>query len=148
MNETPQPDVLYHPPEDLSPEEARTWAMLAHLSVLLNLLTGFLGVLAALGIYLAYRGRSRYVAFQAWQAFLFQLIFWGGGTLLAASTWVVSSILTAILVGCLLMPLACVFSLLPIGAVVYGVLGALECNQGNDFRYYLVADWAESFELS
>jgi len=31
----------------LSPSDERTWAMLAHLSVLLNLVTGFLGPVAA-----------------------------------------------------------------------------------------------------
>jgi uncharacterized Tic20 family protein len=50
--------------------------MLAHLSVLLNLVTGFLGVGAALVVYLVYKDRSRYVAYQAMQAFLMQLIFW------------------------------------------------------------------------
>nr|HID12339.1 DUF4870 domain-containing protein [Anaerolineae bacterium] len=34
------------------PSEERTWAMLAHLSVLLNLVTGLLGLVGALVIYL------------------------------------------------------------------------------------------------
>lgn len=47
----------------MSPTDGRTWAMLRHLSVLLNLVTGLLGTLAALVIYLAFRDRSRYVAY-------------------------------------------------------------------------------------
>ncbi len=63
--------------------------MLAHLSVLLNLVTGFLGVAAALIIYLIYKDRSRYVAYQSMQAFLFQLLFWAGGGLLIGVMWAV-----------------------------------------------------------
>ena len=45
------------PPQPLTPADERLWAMLAHLSVLLNLVTGFLGVVAALIIYMLYRDR-------------------------------------------------------------------------------------------
>src|SRR5689334_15141797 len=80
---TPPPYTPPPPPAPLSDAEARTWAMLAHLSVLLNLLTGFLGILAPLVIYLIYKERSRFVAVQAMQAFVFQLVWWGGGWLLS-----------------------------------------------------------------
>ena len=51
----------------LSPSEERTWAMLAHLSVIVNLFTGFFGPIAALVIYLLFRDRSRYVAYHSLQ---------------------------------------------------------------------------------
>lgn len=121
--------------------------MLAHLSVLLNLVSGFLGIIVALVIYAMYRERSRYVAFQAFQAFLFQLIFWGGGTLLVAVTWLITGLLSAILIGLLLIPIACLLSLLPLGAVGYGIMAGLKANQGEDFRYWLVGDWAESMRV-
>ncbi|MFP4344083.1 MAG: DUF4870 domain-containing protein [Anaerolineales bacterium] len=134
------------PPEPLSPEDERLWAMLAHLSVLLNLVTGFLGVAAALVIYLIYRDRSRYVAYQALQAFLFQLIFWAGGGVLIGAVWAVVGALSVVVIGILLVPLAIlatvVFALMPIIAVVYGVVGGIETNSGKDFRYWLVGDWA------
>ena len=66
----------------LSPSDERTWAMLAHLSVLANLATGFLGPVIALVIYMVYKDRSRYVAYQSMQAFVFQLIAWVGGGVL------------------------------------------------------------------
>ncbi len=125
----------------LSPSEERTWAMLAHLSILLNLASGFLGIIAALVIYLVYKDRSRYVAYQSMQSFIFQLITWAGGGVLIAIAWVLSGILSAILIGFLCMPAACLLSFLPLGAVVYGVIGGLQCNQGQDFRYWLVGDW-------
>ena len=79
---------LTEPAPPLSPEDERTWAMLAHLSVLVNLVTGFLGPVAALVIYLVYKDRSRYVAYQSMQAFVFQLIWWvGAGALIEVMRW-------------------------------------------------------------
>lgn len=49
------PATVINPEPPLSPDDERTWAMLAHLSVLLNLVTGFLGIIAALIIYLLYK---------------------------------------------------------------------------------------------
>lgn len=134
------------PVEPLSPADERTWAMLAHLSVLLNLVTGFLGVGVALIIYLVYKDRSRYVAYQAMQAFLMQLIFWAGGGLLIGVMWAIVGALSAILVGILLIPFALVltfvFLLFPVVAVIYGIVGGIRCSNGEDFRYWLVSDWA------
>ena len=49
-------------------QEERTWSVLAHLSIFLNLVTGFLGPVAALVIWLVHRDRSSRVAFQALQS--------------------------------------------------------------------------------
>ncbi|NIV38506.1 MAG: hypothetical protein GWN58_56555, partial [Anaerolineae bacterium] len=49
--------------------------------------------------------------------------------------------LSAILVGLLCIPIALVISVIPLGAIVYGVIGGIQCNQGQDFRYWLVGDW-------
>jgi len=65
-------------PVPLSVSEERTWAMLAHLSVLVNLFTGVLGPVVALVIYLVFLPRSKYVAYHAMQSFLFQLVVWCG----------------------------------------------------------------------
>jgi uncharacterized Tic20 family protein len=129
----------------LTPSEERTWAMLAHMSVLLNLITGFLGPVAALVVFLIYQNRSRYVAYQALQSFVFQLIWWGGGGALLGLMWAITSLLSAVLVGLLLMPVACVltplFALMPIGALFYGFWAGIETSQGKDFKYWLVGDW-------
>ncbi len=115
--------------------------MLAHLSVLLNLVTGFLGVVAALAIYLVYKDRSRYVAYQSMQAFVFQLIWWVGGGILAGITWAATGVLSMIVVGLLLIPVACLISLLPLASLIYGIVGAVQTNNGQDFRYWLIGDW-------
>jgi uncharacterized Tic20 family protein len=130
--------------QPLSPEDERTWAMLAHLSVLANLVTGFLGPVVALVIYLVYKERSRYVAYQALQSFVFQMIWWVGGGALAAVAWTITGLLSAILIGLICLPLACLLSLVPVAALVYGVVGAVQCSQGQDFRYWLVGDWVRS----
>ena len=141
----PSPAPPPGPPQALSPADERLWAMLAHLSVLLNLVTGFLGVGAALIIYLVYRDRSRYVAFQSLQALIFQLVFWGGGGLLIGLMWAVVCALSAVLVGVLLIPFALVATVVlaafPVIAIVYGIVGGMQCNNGEDFRYWLVSDW-------
>jgi hypothetical protein len=145
----PAPSAGTSTPQPLSPSDERTWAMLAHLSVLLNLVTGFLGVAAALVIYLIYKDRSRYVAYQSMQAFLFQLIFWAGGGLLIGIMWAVVGALSAVLIGILLIPFAVVltlvFLLMPVLALVYGVVGGVQTSNGEDFRYWLIGDWALNF---
>jgi len=115
--------------------------MLAHLSILLNLVTGLLGPVGALIIYLIYKDRSRYVAYHSLQSLIFQLIAWVGGGILTAVAWVITGVLSAILVGLLCIPIALVISLIPLGAIVYGIIGGIQCNQGQDFRYWLVGDW-------
>lgn len=138
------PSYTPTPPAPLSQSEERNWAMLAHLSVLANLVTGFLGPVAALVIYMMYKDRSRYVAYQSMQALVFQLVFWVGGGALVGIAWALTGALSAILIGILCIPFACIFSFLPLGALVYGVIGGVQCSNGNDFRYWLVGDWVRS----
>jgi len=136
-----QPVLPQALPTPLSPSDERTWAMLAHLSVLVNLFTGFLGPVAALIIYLVFKDRSRYVAYHSLQSLVMQLVWWVGGGILAAILWTVAGVLTAVCIGVLLYPLALIASVLPIGALVYGIIGAIQTSQGLDFRYWLVGDW-------
>ena len=128
-------------PNQLSQAEERTWAMLAHLSVLVNLFTGVLGPVVALIIYLMFANRSKYVAYHAMQSFLFQLVAWYG----IGVMWGVVGLLSAILIGVLLIPFACVLTpLLLLGmaiAPIYGVIGAVQTSQGRDFKYWLIGDW-------
>ena len=144
MESAPPPQPQPHPPQPpapLTPSEERSWAMLAHLSILLNLVTGLLGPVGALIIYLVYKDRSRYVAYHSLQSLIFQLIAWVGGGILTGVAWAITGVLSAILVGLLCIPIALVISLIPLGAIVYGIIGGIQCNQGQDFRYWLVGDW-------
>jgi uncharacterized Tic20 family protein len=125
----------------LSQSDERTWAMLAHLSILLNLVTGLLGPVAPLVIYMMYKDRSSYVAYHSLQSLVFQLIWWLGGGALVGLAWVITGFLSALLIGLLCIPIACLITLLPVGALVYGVVGGIQCSQGQDFRYWLIGDW-------
>ena len=137
----PAPPAHPVPPEPISAGDERTWGMLSHLSVLLNLATGFGGPIAALIIYLVYKERSRFVAYHALQALVFQLIWWVGGGALTGIAWGITGVLSAVLIGVICIPLACLVTLLPIASLVYGVVGAVQCSQGQDFRYWLIGDW-------
>jgi uncharacterized protein len=129
----------------MTTSDERTWAMLAHLSVLANLVTGFLGPVAALVIYLVYKDRSRYVAYHALQSTINQLIWWVGGGALIGVIWAVTGMLSLIIIGLLCVPFSLLLTILilamPLISLVYGVVGAIEVNQGRDFRYWLVGDW-------
>lgn len=113
--------------------EERTWASLAHLSVFLNPFTGFLGPVAAFVIWLVYRDRSEMVAFHALQSAIYQTAW----LLILAVGWTITGILTAVLVGFLLMPFMLVASVFPFAHAVYG---AYQVSQGREFRYPLAAD--------
>jgi uncharacterized protein len=132
------PSTIINP---MSPSEQRTWAMLSHLSVLVNLFTGFIGPLVALLIYLIFRDRSRYVAYHSLQSFINQLIWWVGGGTIIAIIWTITGVLSAVLIGLCLVPLACLFTLMPLIAVIQGVIGAVQTSQGQDYKYWWVGDW-------
>jgi uncharacterized Tic20 family protein len=145
----------------------RTWAALAHASVLLTFAlgvsTGGLAVVVAalvpLGIWLAFRDRSRFVAFHAMQATVFQLaslVVWIGllaaGLVILIPAWIVTALLMVVLVGFLLLPVALILTIvlaivlmaLPFASLFYGLYGAFEVYGGRAFRYWQVADWIES----
>lgn len=140
----PPPPPVRAVAEAMSADDERTWALLAHLSVLLNLVTGFLGPVAAIVIYFAFKERSRFVRYHAMQSFLFQLLAWIGGGILATVLWVISIPLVVVIVGLCLIPFAILASLIPLAALVYGVIGGIQVSQGQDFRYWLVGDWVRN----
>lgn len=144
----------------------RIWAALAHASVLLTFAlgvsTGGLAVIVAalvpLVIWLVFRDRSRFVAFHAMQATVFQLAAlaaWLGllvlGLVILLPAWIVTVLLMVVLIGFLLLPVvlvltiavAAALALLPFAVLVYGLYGAIEVYGGKPFQYWLVADWIE-----
>jgi hypothetical protein len=124
--------------------EARTWAMLAHLSVLLNLFSGFLGGIAAIVIYFVYKDRSRFVAYHAMQSFIFQSITWIGSGIVGGIFIAIASIF-----GILIIPLLCLIPgililMLAPASAIYGIIGGVQVNNGEDFRYWQVGDWVRN----
>ena len=145
--EAVEPEPLLPPPTDkpIPTSTEQNWAMLAHLSILLNLFTGILGPIVALIIYLVYKDRSRYIAYQSLQSTIFQLVVWVGIGLVIGAIWLFTAILSIFLIGLLLIPislLATIFLLaVPLASLIYGVYAAVKCSHGEDFRYWQVGDW-------
>jgi hypothetical protein len=147
------------------PADEWTAAALAHASALLTLIMGMAGGVGALigpavplVMYFGYRQKSRFVAFHALQAFVYQV----AGVLLyavlaaalavwVAMVWTVSGLLSAVLVGLLLVPLALLLTLLaalllvctPFAWLGYGLYAAYQVYQGHHFRYWLIGEWLE-----
>src|ERR671910_2787454 len=117
----------------MNPKDEDTWSVLAHLSVFLNLFTGFLGPVAALVIWLMYKDKSSRVSFHALQSLWYQLAW----MVILAVGWTVAGILTVVLIGFLLFPVMIVATLVPFVHMGYA---AYKVSQGVDYCYPLVAD--------
>jgi uncharacterized Tic20 family protein len=135
----PQTPAAPLPP--LTAAEEKQWALISHLSVLINLFTGFVGVAVPLIVYLVYKDRSRYVAYHSLQALIMQAICSFGGLLLAVVIGVFSQFIPV--VGLICLPISCLFGLLPVIAIIYGIYGGIQINNGQDFNYWMIGDWAQ-----
>jgi uncharacterized Tic20 family protein len=127
------------PQRELTQDE-KTMAALAHGSIVLGLVSGGVGgIIAALVIWIAYKEKSAYVAFQSLQAMIFQ-----GLTLVSAFlvgvVWTFVGLLSAIIIGLFLIPLAIAISFVPVVLFFYGLYAAYETYEGRDFQYWLLAD--------
>ena len=115
-------------------DDDRLLAALAHGSMWLNLVTGFLGLAVSGGIWLVYRNRSRWVAGQALQATFLQLLYvlavgaMGTSFGLGAALWWTG-------IGLAFFPLGCLVGLVVVGLFFYSLYGALQAYAGRDFRH-------------
>jgi uncharacterized protein len=114
-------------------QEERTWSALAHLSLFLNLFTGFLGPVAAGIIWLVYKDRSPQVAFHALQSAAYQVAW----IVLLGAGWALTGLLTLILIGFLLIPVMAIATVVPFVHMAYA---AYRVSKGDDYRYPIVAD--------
>ena len=117
----------------------RLMAGLAHASIWLNLVTGFLGLAVAGGIWLVYRNRNdgQWVAGQALQATFWQLGVLAAMLVGGASMWLGAHLLWTI-IGLLFFPLACLAGFAIIVMFLYSLYSALQGFSGRDFRYPIV----------
>ena len=148
-----------------APTDEWTAATLAHASALLTLILGtaggvgaLVGLTVPLAMYFGYRGKSRFVAFHAMQSFVYQVagvllyaVFAAVMAVWVAIAWTVSGLLSAVLIGLLLMPFALLLTLLmgallvgaPLAWLCYGLYAAYQVYQGRDFHYWLIGEWLE-----
>ena len=113
--------------------DKNAWSALVHLSVFVNLLTGFFGPVAALAIWFVYKDRSERVAFHALQSTLYQAAW----AVILAIGWTITGLLMVVVVGFLLVPVMIVLSVLPFFHMAYA---AYQVYQGFDYRYPIIAD--------
>ena len=121
----------------VSPKDEKTWSILAHVSVFLNLFTGLLGPVGAFVIWLMYKDRSPRISFHALQALWYQVAW----LVILAVGWTVTGLLTVIIIGFLLIPVMIVLTLVPFVHMSYA---AYKVSQGVDYRYLWVADMVSS----
>lgn len=140
-------------------QDDRVLAALAHGSILLGPITnGIGGLVAALAVWLIQREKSRYVAFQALQALVYQV-----------ATFLVISISWCCWVGAwllLILPpvmanpgayedsppagmwLGLALMIIPVGVwfltMLYGLVGAVQSLRGKDFRYAIIGNWVKA----
>lgn len=121
----------------MSAQDERTWSMLAHLSVLLSLITGIGGPIAALVIWLVYKDKSQRVAFHALQSLWYQVAW----AVILFVGWSITFLLMFVLIGFLLAPVMAIASLVPFVHMCYA---AYKVYQGVDYRYPVIADMVDS----
>jgi uncharacterized protein len=120
----------------MSAQEERSWSILAHLSIFLNLFTGFLGPIVALVIWLVYRDRSSRVAFHALQSMWYQVAW----LVVLGIGWAFTGLLMMILIGFLFVPVMALLTIVPFAHAAYA---AYKVGRDDDYRYPFVADLIE-----
>lgn len=120
-----------------SASDERAWGALAHLSIFVNLVTGFLGPVAALVIWLVYREKSREVSFHALQSMWYQIAW----LIILTAGWAITGILTLIIIGFLLMPFMALLTIVPF---VHSAYAAYRVGKGHEFRYPVIADMIDN----
>lgn len=155
------------PAPDNITEDEKLWAAVAHASGILTIgmliLTAGVGSLVTLlipfGIYLVYRRKSEFVANHALQALAAQVLGTIGFVVIASAIslvflilTVISAILIVALVGIVLLPMVIVAwvialaatLLIPLAALIYGMIGAVDAFEGHYFKYPWIGDWVDN----
>ena len=123
-------------PVGMSAQDERTLSIIAHLTILLNLISGIGGPVAALIIWLVYKDRSQKVAFHALQSLWYQVAW----IVILVVGWSVTGILMLVLVGFLLVPVMAIASAIPF---VHQCYAAYKISQGVNYRYPIIADMVD-----
>lgn len=129
-----------NPAQNKKPTDDNTvlWAMLSHVSIALALILGPFCVLFPLIVWQVEKGKenpSKMLLFQSKQAFYYQLFVMLAGLVLG----VVITILSLIIIGFLIVPIAIIIG---IAALVYGIYAGIKVWQGeDDFKYYYLGDY-------
>lgn len=117
----PPPPAAPPPPSGDSSQEARQWAMFAHLSALVGFLIPLGSVLGPLIIWQVKKNEFAFVDDQGKEALNFQI------TVLIAV--LACLVLSVVIIGFLLLPVV------GIAALVLTIMGGIKANNGETYRY-------------
>ena len=131
-----EPHLTRVPVGGMSAQDERTWSILAHLSILLNLISGLGGPVAAFIIWLVYKDRSQKVAFHALQSLWYQVAW----IVILSVGWFITVVLMIVVIGFLLIPVMAIASVAPF---VHQCYAAYKVSQGVDYRYPIIADMVD-----
>jgi uncharacterized protein len=118
----------------MSAQDERTWSVIAHLSVLVELVG--LMPFGALLVWLLYKDRSQKVRFHALQALWYQIAW----IVILVAYSLVSAVLSLIIIGIFMFFLLPILALIPL---IHGCYAAYKVSQGVEYRYPYIADWIE-----
>ena len=118
----------------MSAQDERTWSVIAHLSVLVELVG--LMPFGALLVWLLYKDRSQKVRFHALQALWYQIAWI---VILVAYSFV-SLVLSLVIIGIFMFFLLPILALIPL---IHGCYAAYKVSQGVEYRYPYIADLIE-----
>jgi len=130
------------PPSRLPPElqtanataEQRTWGMIAHLAALAGIPFPSVGnVIGPLVVYLVKKDESRFVAFHAKQAMVFQIA-------VSVAFWALAGVGVPLMKICVWVIPVGLSGAIYVGAMAYSAVGALQVSSGKDFEYYYVGE--------
>ncbi len=147
-------------------DEEKLWASIAHASIWVTMLGGFLtagftipiSIFIPLVIYLMFRKKSDYVVFHALQAFSLQILGTVGVLALAVVgglAWGIGMIIALlaifVLAGIVLVPLwaivgivlALVIFTAPIAALLLATIAAYQTYNRHDYRYPFISRWID-----
>lgn len=119
----PPPPEAPPPPSGESNQEARQWAMFAHLSALIGFLIPLGSVIGPLVIWQIKKNEFPFVDDQGKEALNFQI------TVLIAV--LACLVLSVVIIGFLLLPVV------GIAALVFTIIGGIKANNGESYRYPL-----------
>ena len=117
--------------------DERAWSAVAHLSIFVNLVTGFLGPVVSLVIWLVYREKSREVSFHALQSMWYQVAW----LIILSAGWAITGVLMLVVIGFLLAPFMALLTIFPF---VHSAYAAYRVGKGYEFRYPVIADMIDN----
>jgi uncharacterized protein len=118
----------------MTAQDERTWSIIAHASVLLELVG--LMPFGALLVWLLYKDRSQKVRFHALQALWYQIAW----IVILVAYSLVSAVLSLIVIGLFMFILLPFLALIPL---IHGCYAAYKVSQGVEYRYPYIADRIE-----